>query len=131
MGKLYIEKAIFRGNFSANPKNRFGIARVPIGCSQRLRRMTGRIPKQLVRFVLYFRWVHFKKLPVMNLNQKEAIAYLDEQRIAFRSCLINTPIFHGSVVNPEQSVLDFFPGDVLVFGECRSGRSAHCPGCRQ
>ena len=129
--KLYIEKAIFGTNFSANPKNRFCITRIPIGCRQRLRRMIGRIPKEVVCFVLYFGWVNFKKLPVMNLNQQEAIAHLEKQRIAFLTCLIDTPDFHWSVINPEQHVIDYLPGDGLVFGECPSARGAHCPDRRQ
>jgi len=125
--KLYIEKAIFGANFGANPKNRFRIARIPIGSSQRLRRVIGRIPKEFVRFALHFGWINFKNLPVMNFNQQEAIVHLEEQRIALLTCLINAPLFHGRVVHTEQCVINGLPGGGLGFGECPSARGAHSP----
>ena len=131
MGKLDIQKSIFGADFNSNPEYGFRIARIPLGCSQRLRRMIGRIPKEFVRFVLYPGWINFKNLPVMNLNQQEAFVHLDEQRIALFSGLINAPVFHGRVVHPEQRVINQFPGDWLFFGECSSTQGARCQGRSQ
>ena len=131
MGKLDIQKAIFGVEFRANQEYSFRIAGVPFGCSQRLRRMVGWIPKEFVWFVLYLGWVNFKNLPFMNLNQQESFVHLDEQRIALFAGLINAPVFHGRIVDTEQRVIDQFPGDRLVFGECPSAKGADRRGQQQ
>jgi len=101
VGKFYIEKAVFAADFSEDPVNGLGIARIPVGGRQRLRRMIGRVPKEFVIFALYLGWVHFKELPVVNFNQQKTIVHLDEQRVTLLTRLVNTPLFHGRIVHAE------------------------------